>query len=86
MTRRRLKIIITKIRRQTTGATALRTFCAVCACEVEIFNPADAAKILEVEEQTLDQFVFVGKIHAVQTMNGNLWICKNSLFQNENGE
>lgn len=78
---RKLKVTVTKIRRQTTTVPRMyRAFCAVCEREVEIINAADAAKILEVEEQTLNQFVSDGKVHAVQTVNGNLWICKQSLF------
>ena len=83
MKRRRLKAIITKIRRQkvTVPAATFRAYCAVCESEVEILNAADAARILGVEKQTLEELVLVGKVHAVQTVNGNFWICKDSLFQ-----
>ena len=85
MKRRRLKAVITKIRRRTVTmpAKTLRARCAICDREVEIFNVADAASILEVEEPSLKALILTGRIHAVQTVNDHLWICKDSLFQNK---
>lgn len=76
---RKLKVIVTKIRRQTLTAPALRMFCTVCEREVEILTPDNAAGILQIEEQALARLVYDGKVHVVQTVNGNLWICKDSL-------
>lgn len=79
--KRRLKLTITNIRRETAldKNPIFQMFCPVCLCEVEMLTTAEAAAHLETEK--LDELIKMGKIHAVVTVNGNWRICKKSLIQ-----
>lgn len=73
--------ITTVRRRAIKGAgNVLRTRCPVCEREVEMLTQAQAAGILELDDRTLAALIADGRVHAIQTVNGNLWICKDSLF------
>jgi len=81
--KRRLKLIVTKIRRQTMAQKTvnLRAFCPTCGYETEMLSLADSTVFLEIEARTLDGLIAVGEVHAVQTASGSLRVCKNSLFK-----
>jgi hypothetical protein len=80
--KRRLKMTITNTRLQTvvSAGEPLRVLCPVCAHEVEMLSNVQAVGILGVTYQTLCQLVAVGRVHSVQTVSGNIWVCKESLF------
>lgn len=81
--KRRLDMRITTIRQRTIASAAveaLRLSCQACEREVEMLTNGQAMRILGVDPRTLDQLVAVGKVHTVQTVSGNVWICKESLF------
>ena len=54
-----------------------------CRREVELVTATQAAGILQVGEHELERFAGAGGIHLVQTVSGRHWVCKNSLFRNE---
>lgn len=81
--KRRLKVTLTKIQRQTVTMRTtnfLRARCPVCDCEVEMLTAADVIGFLEIENQTLENLIAVGKLHVTETVSGGLRFCKDSLF------
>jgi len=76
------KIRITAIRRRILRyqPPAIRALCPICAREVETLAQSQAADVLEVGRQILDDLIAAGLIHAIRTVNGNLRVCKDSLF------
>jgi hypothetical protein len=58
----------------------MRLSCAVCDREVEMLSSMHAIGILGVDYQTLGHLVAAGQVHTVQTVSGNVWVCKESLF------
>jgi len=40
-------------------------FCSVCESEVEILSTTDAAKILEIDNQSLQEMIVASKIHGI---------------------
>lgn len=80
--KRKLRIKVSRIRRQSvsTPGMFLRTQCVLCAREVEMLTKAQAAVILEVGDSTLEALLSDGRIHALETVGGHQWVCKDSLF------
>lgn len=80
--KRKLRIKISRIRRQNVSPPGmfLRTQCLLCAREVELLTKAQAAIILEVGDLTLETLLSDGHIHALETVGGRQWVCKDSLF------
>jgi len=81
--KRKLKLTVTKIRRQTTAEKIinLRAFCPICGFETEGLSLAESAFFLEIEDRMLEGLIAVGEVHAIQTASGSLRVCKNSLFK-----
>lgn len=88
---RRMKI--TKVQRQSVRLPAPGTLrqtgvqpplvcahCPVCEQEVETLTKAQAKEVLEIDNQTLNQFIAAGRVHVMRTVSGNFRICKDSLF------
>lgn len=42
---------------------------------------SQAIGILDIEDRTLDGLIADGRVHATQAVTGNLWVCKDSLFE-----
>lgn len=82
--KRRLKLTITKIRRQVMAMPQAVMFmhCLTCEREVEMLTMTQAAGILNVGEQTLHDLIAAGQVHALHTVSGNSHVCKDSLFSN----
>lgn len=59
---------------------AIRAHCRGCGREVETLTAAQAAEVLEVDDQTLRSLLAAGRIHVLSTVSGSLLICKDSLF------
>jgi len=80
--KRKLKLEITKIRRQflSLPGARLSVHCPACGREVEMLARAEAAEILEVEGEMLDALICAGRVHAIETVSGSTKICKDSLF------
>ena len=81
--KRKLKLTVTKIYRQTVAerVISLRAFCPICKFETEMISLADSAVFLEIEDRMIEGLIALGKVHAVKTMSGNLRVCKKSLFK-----
>lgn len=79
--KRKLKLTITKIRREEEKKTVFQRFCPFCRCEVEMLTIAEAVEFLETDAPALDDLIKDGKVHAALTASGSRRICKNSLFQ-----
>lgn len=78
--KRRLKISVTRIRRQRLEPAGLRAFCPRCAREVETLALSHAAEVLEVAADTLHNLLVAGHLHAIETVSGSLRVCRPSLF------
>ena len=80
--KQRLRVKVTRVRRQRISmpAVPLRALCRACEREVETLTRFQAAEILEVEEQVLNALILAGHVHAFETVSGSLLICKDSLF------
>jgi hypothetical protein len=78
---RSIKVKIIQVRRRLIHLPGIRGRCAVCRRQVEIMPEAQAIEILQVGSHVFDEQLAEGMIHAIQTVSGNLWICKDSLFQ-----
>ncbi len=79
--KRRLKLTVTKISRQTVAQKTvnLRAFCPICGYETEMISLADSAIFLEIEERMLEGLIVAGEVHTIQTASGSLRVCINSL-------
>ena len=81
--RRRLRMTVTKIRRfplTHESRWSPHGPCLVCAREVELLTRDNAAEVLEVGLNALDDFISAGRVHAVETASGSVRVCKDSLF------
>jgi NMD protein affecting ribosome stability and mRNA decay len=80
--RRRRKVTITKVRRQTVTVTttALLVWCPFCNREVETLSEVDATVMLRLAGRMLDSAVTSGRIHLIETGSGSSRVCKDSLF------
>jgi len=81
VTKRRIKITIRTVRRQTIKSyvSATQAQCPICGREAEMITEAEAMQILGVSDEVLHARIAAGQIHAVPTANGASGICKNSL-------
>lgn len=62
---------------------AKRQHCRLCQREVEMLTIAEAVQVLQVDQQTLACLIGDGSIHTIESVSGNLWVCKDSLFITE---
>jgi hypothetical protein len=58
----------------------LRALCPACGRETEMVTDDEAVRILNGNSSLLRFLLNAGTIHSLQTVNGNLWVCKESLF------
>jgi len=81
--KRRLKLTVTEIRRQTIGGKTinLRAFCPICGFETERLSLVESAVFLGIEDRMLEGLIVAGEVHAIQTASRNLRVCKNSLLR-----
>lgn len=81
MFRRKVRLrITTTSHRSIAFHHGLQARCPACEREVPLVTQADAAGILRVDAVTVNRFVAEGQVHAVQTISGSVWVCKDSLF------
>jgi hypothetical protein len=77
----RLRMTVTTVRQETfIAAPALRLQCPVCEREVEMVTEDQAVRILEIDPSGLCHLAEAGRLHSIQTVTGNTWVCKDSLF------
>lgn len=77
---RSFKVKIEKVRRRSIRVFAVRAPCPLCERQVETLTVAEAASVLEVDAQTINQLVACGRVHAIKTASGGQRICQDSLF------
>jgi hypothetical protein len=82
---RSVKVKITQVRRSSIKAqgSVVRATCPTCQREVEMIATVEAIAILKVSELAFDDLLTGGVVHAIQTVSGSLWVCKDSLFENK---
>lgn len=80
--KRRRKVTITKVRRQTMTVMTERlpVWCPFCQREVETLSKADAETMLQMAGRMLDGAVESGRIHLIEARSGFDRVCKASLF------
>ena len=78
----KVTVRVTKIRQRIvqSDASVQRHHCQSCQREVDLVTNAQAISILGVDPLTLGRLVADSQVHSVQTVSGNLWVCKDSLF------
>ena len=80
--KKKLNVKVTRIIRTSTRLPdGLKAHCSKCGGEVEIIGVAQATEFLRAPQSELDSMIFAGLVHAITAINGYLWICKKSLFQ-----
>jgi hypothetical protein len=82
MIKRRVNLKIISASRETIrfAGQSLTAHCAACDREVEAISAYDAIRILRVDEAALGRLIAAGRVHAIATVSGQKWICRNSLF------
>lgn len=85
--KRRRKVTITQVRRQTLTmtTTALPVRCPFCQREVERLSEADAALMLQFAGRMLDGAVASGQIHLIEAGDGSPRVCRDSLLAESKG-
>jgi hypothetical protein len=78
----RIKITITRIRQRVIQyrEPMLRQSCHLCQREVEMLTRVEAARILDMDYQMLALLIGDGTLHAIESVSGKIWVCKDSLF------
>jgi hypothetical protein len=61
-------------------ASAWRARCRLCGRDVDLLTRTQAASLLEADEAALNRLIEDDRVHVTRTVNGNLLICKDSLF------
>lgn len=83
MRRKKKTTIVTfESRERTTihrGGQSLMAWCDQCGAEVLMVKPNQAANIASTDERVIFRKVESGEIHFIESANGALLICKQSL-------
>jgi hypothetical protein len=80
--KKRLKMKITTVRERMVKMpeAVVRAHCLACNLEVEMLTNVHAARVLQVSIEELGHLITTGQVHTIETISGNLLICKNSLL------
>jgi hypothetical protein len=80
--KRKLKITITKIQKQSPARSSpfFRAVCRICEREVEMLTYTESMKILQVASPTLAALIAPGVIHTSETANSDVCVCKESVL------
>ncbi|HEY3027987.1 MAG TPA: hypothetical protein VGJ55_17695 [Pyrinomonadaceae bacterium] len=57
------------------------TWCSACGDVAPMITPEEAAAMTQVTVRTVNQRVEAGHVHFVETPDGRLWVCVNSLSE-----
>lgn len=82
MIKRKVRLKITTASRQTirTLDSNLSAPCPLCMREVPTLSRAEAAGVLSIGDLALEELITAGPLHVIETVSGNIRICKDSLF------
>ena len=74
--------------RRAAGESAPRTpeWCGVCAGPSGLLTPDEAAAVAGVSPRVIREWAEAARLHSVETSDGALLICLNSLPVSEQGE
>ena len=80
-TKRRIEIIVEKHRVLTIGTRRISAvgWCAPCGLRVRMVTAEDASRIARVSLRTIYRQIEAGQLHFVESQDGLLLICQNSL-------
>ena len=75
----------TRISQRITQYTEVvqRQHCLSCQQEVEVLTSVEASSVLRIDQPALSRLIADGSIHAIQSVGGNSWVCRNSLLSQE---
>jgi hypothetical protein len=78
----KVTVKITRVRQRViqTYEIAQRHHCQTCQREVVMLTSVEASRVLEIDHQMLAGLIGEGRIHAIESASGKLWVCKESLF------
>ena len=76
---RRVEILAFETERVTQYSVV--TECPVCLSPTELLTPSQAAAMVQVEPQVIDQWLAEGASHGVTTPGGQTRVCKRSLMR-----
>jgi len=78
----KVTVKITRVRQRViqSRGSVQRHRCRLCQREVEMLTAVEALRVLEIDHQTLAGLIGDGSVHAIESVSGNLWVCKESLF------
>jgi hypothetical protein len=83
--RRKVKITISQTKQMKSSLTSkVLAYCPVCDQEEEVVSKAQAFDLLQTSETALEHFG--DRIHLIEMVNGNQWVCKKSLFKSVQNE
>ena len=76
------RVKLTTLRRRSIliKPPTVRANCPVCGREVELLTRRQTAEVLEVGMTALADLLAAGRVHAIPTVSGSLYFCKDSLF------
>jgi hypothetical protein len=77
---RKVRLKITTHNRETIKFSGFGARCATCKRDVQMITEGEAAGILGIDSRTLGRLMREGQLHGIQTVIGNLGVCKDSLF------
>jgi len=80
----KVTVKITRVRTRVIRSfeTVQRHHCQSCQRDVVILTSVEASRILEIDHQRMAGLIVDGRIHAIESASGALWICRESLFSN----
>jgi hypothetical protein len=81
MLKRKLKLTVTKIRRQKYEPNGFRAICPVCFDETEFVSADEAAFVWGIGRKELSELIGRGDIHIVRITGGSFRLCRSSLFE-----
>ena len=55
--------------------------CAMCGHDVPAVTPIEATRLLQSDLALVNSLIASGQVHAIDTVAGPTWICRNSLFR-----
>ncbi|MBI1762568.1 MAG: helix-turn-helix domain-containing protein [Acidobacteria bacterium] len=78
--KRRIEITVEKTLLIVRRTSSLPVWCPACPAPAQLITPETAAALLGVSTRTLYRKVEAGQFHFVETAEGKLLVCPNSLI------
>jgi excisionase family DNA binding protein len=78
ITKRRIEIVA--FERERIIRQPVPAHCPVCQSGSELLTTRQAARLMQVQAQSIRRWLAQGRVHALKTPGGQHRICRNSLF------